>query len=124
MADPAELVQRYWFDVWGRYDLDALAEIITDPYVRHGPEGTRTSSVDDLRRDLIQYQRSLHKPDVTIHHQTVDGDMVWTSLTARGPSVDSGDVLVVSWLQLHRVEDDRLAEVWALYASGHDWGKR
>ena len=29
----------------------------------------------------------------------------------------------ISWLQVCRIEDDRIAEMWMLYALGLDWSK-
>jgi hypothetical protein len=119
----AQVVQRWWDEVWGAGDLDVVDEIIAPTYVRHGPTGTVTRDHAGLKDDLAQYFRVLHRPTVTLHDQAEAGDRVWTRLTVEGLNLETGEPRRMSWLQVHRLDHtDRIAETWFLYADGVVWG--
>lgn len=114
-------MERWWQEVWGEARLDLISELVCDRYVRHGAAGTVERDHEALRDDLEQYQRTLHRPEVTIGDMTVDDDKVWTRVTMRGVNIETGDLRTVSWLQLHRLDGGRIAESWMLYANDIDW---
>lgn len=119
--EPADLVARYWNEVWGNGDLDLVGELFAQPYVRHNRNGSKSLSHDDVRRDLVQYWRTLRSPRVQIDDQVVSNDSVWTRLTVRGVNADSGDETPVSFIQVARITGGRIAETWSLNAPDVDW---
>jgi hypothetical protein len=120
--DHADVVQRWLDEVWMGGDLDVVDELVAPRYVRHGPSGTVVRDRDELRDDLRQYFRVLHKPVITVDDKAVAGDRVWTRLTIEGVDLEAGDTRVMSWLQVFRIDDDgRIAESWLLHATGVDW---
>ena len=120
-VDPIRVVEQWQERAWGNCDLDAVDELTTDPLVRHGPSGTEHRTHAQLKHDLRQYQRALGKPEITVHDRTVDGDRVWSRVTMRGANLDTGEPRTLQWLQIHRVVDGRLSEIWSLYASDIVW---
>ena len=40
---PAEIVDRYTDELYHRRNLDALDDLIADPFVRHEPDGSRVT---------------------------------------------------------------------------------
>lgn len=112
---------RYWNEVWGNGDLDLVGELFGQPYVRHNRNGSKSLTHDDVRRDLVQYWRTLRSPRVQIDDQVVSGDRVWTRLTVRGVNADSGDETPVSFIQIARVAGGLIAETWSLNAPEVDW---
>jgi len=120
--EPVEVVARWQERAWSECDLSAVDELVAEPFVRHGPTGTATRTHAELKKDLRQYQRALGKPTITVHGRVADGDRVWSHVTLRGASIDSGDLRTVERLQIHRVVDGRIVEVWSLYATDVDWG--
>lgn len=119
--DPVAVVGRWLDRGWGECDLSAVDELIAEPFVRHGPGGTATRTHAELKQDLLGYQRALGKPTITVNGRIADGDRVWSHVTLRGVSIDTGDLRTVERLQIHRVVEGRIVEVWSLYATDVDW---
>lgn len=119
--DAAELCRRWWEDVWEGGDIDALDEILTDPFVRHSSAGTVVDSRDAYKRLIRSAQRTFHRPVTTIDDFEISGSRVWTRATSRGVNLDTGEQVVVSWLLLQRIEHGRIAEMWVLTARDVDW---
>ena len=119
--DPIRVVEQWQERAWGQCDLAAVDELTVDPVLRHGPSGTQRRSHEEYKRDLRAYQRALGKPELVIHDRVADGDRVWSRLTMRGANMDTGEPRTLDWLQIHRVENGRIAEIWALYATDVKW---
>lgn len=120
-TDPIGVVEQWQARAWGECDLSAVDELAADPVVRHGPSGTQLRSHDELKRDVCNYQRALGRPDIDVCDRVLDGDRVWSRVTIRGVSVDAGEARTLHGLQIHRVVDGRIAEIWALYANDVEW---
>lgn len=123
-SDPSELVRivEQWQErAWGEFDLTAVDELMADPVLRHGPSGTDHRTHDDLKHDLKQYQRTLCKPAIVVQDRVVDGDCVWSRTTMNGHNLETGEPRTLQWLQIYRIADGRIAEIWGLYASDVDW---
>lgn len=119
--DPITVVEQWQARAWCEYDLSAVDELAADPMVRHGPSGTVERSHSDLKQDLRQYQRTLCKPMITVHDRVLQDDKVWSRITMRGHNMETGEPRSVQWLQIHRVADGRIAELWALYTTDVAW---
>lgn len=103
-------------------ELDVIDELVAEPYLRHGLEGTKLQSHDEFKADMRQYLRVHQRPQVTIADQAVTGDRVWSRVKTHGFNVETGDMATIWWIQIHRVDETgRLAEVWTLYSFDADW---
>jgi ketosteroid isomerase-like protein len=120
-ADPRDVVARYWDGLWRRHDLGVVDELIADPYVRHSSAGTRAVSRADFKRELTDAWRLLHDSTTTVEDQVADGDRVWTRATTQGVNLDTGNMSVVTWLTVHRLENGLIAESWTASLPGVDW---
>ena len=107
--------------MWRAGDLDVVHELCTDPYIRHTGTGSETLSLADYKKKLAQTQRVLRNATTTIDDEVVDGDKVWSRATSRGVNLEGDTANVITWMVIHRIEDGKLAEVWALTQSGIDW---
>ena len=115
------LIQRWFDEVWGEGRLDLIDELVTEPYVRHSQQGTVVRTRDEVKEDFVQYLRVLRHAVTTIDDQVVSGDRVWSRLTSKGVSPETGEPATVTWLQVNRVADGRLAETWVLFARDVNW---
>jgi hypothetical protein len=120
-SDPRALVARYWDGLWTRRDLGVVDELIGDPYVRHSAGGTRTVSRADFKREIAGAYRLLHDASTTIDDSTAAGDRVWTRATTKGVNLDTGEMSVLTWLTVHRIEGARIVESWTATLPGVDW---
>lgn len=119
--DPVSVVEQWQVRAWGACDLSVVDELAADPLLRHGPAGTEYRSHAELKRDLKSYQRALGAAEITVHDRIVDGDRVWSRTTMHGANMETGMPRTLQWLQIHRVVDGKLVEVWSLYASDVKW---
>jgi ketosteroid isomerase-like protein len=119
--DGRAIVGRYWDGLWRRRDLSVVDDLIGERYVRHSSAGTRSLTRAEFKRDLTQAWRLLHNADTTIEDQVCDGDKVWTRATTQGINLETGEMSVVTWLVVHRLEGGRLVEAWIASLPGVDW---
>lgn len=120
----ADVVRRYWDEMWGGADLSIIDELFTDPYVRHNRNGTSTISRTQLREDFKNYWASFgNAAQVAIDDLIAEGGRVFSRVTIRGLDGESGDARVVTFLQEARVVDGRMAESWSLTAPDVDWSR-
>lgn len=112
---------RRWYDIWRQDDLSVVDELCTDPYIRHTGMGTERLSLAEYKKKLAQTTRVLKGAVTTIDDFVVHGDKVWSRATSRGVNLDTVDTSVMSWIVVHRIEDGKLAEVWAATVAGVEW---
>ena len=120
-AEPESVVRSYWERIWLERDLDALEDLVSDPIVRHGPDGTETLTRRQLRQRLAGAFEAIRASEVSVHAVTADGDSVWIRLTLRGVSLATASAIPVAWMGQYRVSGGRIAEIWSLHQAGIDW---
>ncbi len=99
-----------------------IDEIIAEPYLRHGINGTKSQTHAELKSDMRQYLRVHQRPKVVIADQAVTVDRVWSRVKTVGLNVETGDLSTIWWLQVHRVDQTGcLAEVWTMYSFEAGW---
>jgi ketosteroid isomerase-like protein len=116
------LVARWWA-IYRDGDVDVLDELCTEPYTRHTSMGTERVSLADYRKRLLAAMEVVRGAVTTVDDQVVDGDRVWSRATSRGVNRTTDEPLVISWLAVHRIEGDRLAESWTTAVPGVDWAR-
>ena len=119
--DAQELVRRWWREIWGEGNLDAVDELCADPYIRHTSLGTERISLKDYKKRLAQTMHVLRGATTTIDDEVVDGDKVWTRATSRGVNLTTEDRQSLTWMVVHRIENGRIAETWAATLPGVEW---
>jgi SnoaL-like domain len=120
-SDPAVVINRWWNEVWGEARVELVDELVSETYISHGVDGTLVRTREELKGDLVQYQRVLYRPLTTIDDQVVAGDTVWSRLTSRGVNLETQEPITITWLSVSRMVEGRLAESWVLHAVGTDW---
>lgn len=118
---PVEIVEEWQRRAWGECDLSVVDELIAEPFVRHGVTGSARRTRAEVQHDLRQYQKALGKPIITVHDRVVDGDKVWSRTNMRGANLQTGEPRTIDFLQIHRVVDGRIVEVWTLHAADVEW---
>ena len=115
------VVRAYWERVWLERDLDALDDVVADRIVRHTAEGTETLPRQELRSRLAGVFDAVRASEVSFDAMTTEGTTVWVRLTLRGVSLATAAPMSLVWLAQYRIEDGRIAELWALHQPGADW---
>jgi steroid delta-isomerase-like uncharacterized protein len=110
-----------WFAELDRGNLDVVDELIAEEYVDHNPA---LPNLPPGREGVRQYVRILKAafPDAShmIEDVLAEGDKVMTRVTARGAFLGecigyqpNGNVIEISGIAVHRIENGRLVEHWA-----------
>ena len=115
------LSDRWWDEIWRDGDIDAVDELLTDPFVRHTSLGSMVSPRHEYKAMLAEIQRTLCRPETTIDDRVVAGDRVWTRATSHGLNLETSETTVVTWMLIQRIAEGRIAEHWVLTVRGVDW---
>src|ERR1700738_2852802 len=106
-------------EAFSKGNFDALDEVVAPDYVEHQPglgpdRAALKSNIAGLRAVFPAFT-------LTIEDQTVDGDMVWARLKARGTHggpffglAPTGKRIEVDVFDVIRVEDGMLVEHWGV----------
>ncbi len=113
--------QRWWDDIWRNGNLDAIDELFTDPFTRHTGTGSERTDLRAYKGRLSEFQRVLARAETVIDDRAVAGDRVWTRATSTGINRETGELSIVTWLIVQRIENDRIAEHWVATFPGVDW---
>ncbi len=113
--------QRWWDEVWRDGNLDAIDEIFTDPFTRHTGTGSERADLRAYKGRLSEFQRVMSRAETVINDRAVNGDRVWTRATSKGINRETGELSIVTWLLVQRIENDRIAEHWVATFPGVEW---
>ena len=120
-VDVAAIVDEWQTRAWGECDLDVVDELIAEPFVRHSLNGTATRSRDELKADVREYRKAFGQAVIEVRDRVVDGDKVWLRTTIRGANLHNGEPRTVDRMQIYRLDNGLIAEVWTLHASDVAW---
>jgi hypothetical protein len=118
-----EVVTLYTDVAWAGINIDIIDEIVADSVIRHGCAPlseleaksrnlTRAEAKERIRSAIERF------PDLsfTFHYRLVDGEFatdIWDSTYTDA----SGEKKVMSGIEVFRVVDGRITEVWNVYGS-------
>jgi len=118
MSDARALVRRYYDEVLGGRRAEVLDELLAPGFVGHGAGGASADPAD-YRAAVAATHAAFPDLHIRIEDQLADGDRVATRWTAEGTHrgaygglPPTGRRISVSAIHIHRVEGDRLAELW------------
>jgi hypothetical protein len=122
----ADVVRRYWNDLWGGADPALVDELFDDPYVRHNRNGTQRLKRAELKADFRRYWASFgNAPEVRIDRLDVGSNgHVWSRVNIRGRNRDTDAPVGVMFLHEARVDGGLIVETWTLTAAEVDWAKK
>lgn len=136
--EPRDIVASYVERVWNLGDSSAVVEYCADPYVRHDAGRSREMShAEQLKRVTGERKAGTAADGRSLHFETLllagDGrDVTWvwnmtgptgTELAASGVEAEVvGDDLRICGIEVFRVVDGRIAEVWNSPPMAGHWG--
>lgn len=121
MTGAERVVRDYWQKIWIDQDLSSLADLVTDPVIRHTSDGTRSLDLSALKNRISDALRTVCGSELTFDSLTVDGDKVWARITLKGTTLATMSTLTLTWMAEYRLEGERIAEMWVLHRSDLDW---
>jgi len=137
-GDARAIVAEYVERVWNRGDSSAVVELCADPYVRHDAGRSRMMShADQLHRVTSEREMGTAADGRSLRFETLllagDGqDVTWvwnmtgptgTELAESGVTAEVvGDELRICGIEVFRVVEGRIAEVWNSPPMAGHWG--
>jgi steroid delta-isomerase-like uncharacterized protein len=118
MSDARALVRRYYDEVLSGGRMEVLDELLAPGFMSHGGGGVIANG-DGYRSAVAATRAAFPDLEVRIQDQFADGDRVATRWIAEathqgvyGGVPPTGLRVTVSAIHIHRIEGDRLAELW------------
>jgi steroid delta-isomerase-like uncharacterized protein len=117
-------IRRYADEIWGQGNLDAIDEVFSPDFVRHGPEieGGDIRGREGFKQLVTMYRTAFPDLRVPIEAQVGSGDTVvtrWTvSGTNRGPLLGldpTGMSAQLGGMWMHQFTGGQIAEEWVTY---------
>ena len=113
------LVRRYFEEVWGRGNVDAIDDLLAEGYVDHdAPPGFPKDR--EAQKQVVAYMAGSAEDKVlTIHEVVSQGDLVavrhqseWTQRGDFFGFPGDGKRLTLKGIDFYRVHDGRIVESW------------
>ena len=136
--EPRDIVANYVERVWNLGDSSAVVDYCADPYVRHDAGRSRVMShAEQLERVTSERAAGTAADGRSLHFETLvlagDGrDVTWvwnmtgptgTALAASGVQAEVvGDELRICGIEVFRVVEGRITEVWNSPPMAGHWG--
>jgi predicted ester cyclase len=115
-----EFIRHYLVEVYGNRRLEAVGDYIGDPQIRHVGGGTSTLSLAASTERIAGFFEAYSELDFWPVILVADDDIVtcvWNAnLTTR-----AGATLEFSAIELFRIADGRIVEVWNTEPSAGHW---
>lgn len=105
---------------FGRGNLQVIDELV-DPNVVEHQYNIKPATREGIKECIRMLHRAFPDFNVTMQHETVDGDLAWGHFTARGtqtgplgPFPATGKAIEINVFDLARVRGDRIVEHWGV----------
>jgi len=119
---PAEIVDRYTDELYHQRNLDALDDLVSDPMVRHEPDGTRvTLTLEEAKLRVASFHQQFRSMRFTNRKIVQDQESVAAAYEADLVDQDGG-VVTICGVEIFTVRSGRITEVWNPPAGNGSWG--
>jgi steroid delta-isomerase-like uncharacterized protein len=122
------LVLRYFEEIWDKGNLDAIDELFTTNFVRHGPTATEgeVRGLEEFKGLVSMYRSAFPDLRVPIEDLVAEGDRVVSRWRTRGTHqgelmgiTPSGNQASVTGIIIDRISGGKIEEEWADYDTLH-----
>ncbi len=110
-----EVLQHWYNNMWGKTDFDLIPSIAAAKYLRHDITGANNLMPSESYRDMLKPVLGHLEVEAFTYYLVCEGDYVG----ALGRYLLPGDKQW-DWVQLFRVQDQRLVETWLAGMGGTD----
>ena len=119
---PAESVDRYTDELYHQRNLDALDDLVSDPMVRHEPDGTRvTLTLEEAKVRVASFHQQFRS--MRFNNSKIVQDQESVAAAYEADLVDQdGGVVTICGVEIFTVRSGRITEVWNPPAGNGSWG--
>lgn len=122
------LVRRYFEEIWDKGNLDAIDELFSIDFVRHGPTGTEgeVRGLEEFKALVSMYRSAFPDLRVPIEDLIAEGERVVSRWRTRGTHqgelmgvAPSGNQASVTGIIIDRISGGKIEEEWVDYDNLH-----
>ncbi|MFD1535579.1 ester cyclase [Nonomuraea guangzhouensis] len=111
MTDDVRAVGWRMYEAFNTHDFGAAESIFAADFVSH-PLGT--TGAESVTRSWTRFHERFPDVEVVVEDMLVDGDKVAVRTTLRGIPADAAGQRPPTMLEIFRVQDGRIAELWGV----------
>jgi predicted ester cyclase len=118
--DPAQVVRRYYDEVFGLRNLEALEELTAPDFTGYSP-GYGAFTIEDMRRSIVREYADMPEDETIVEEQIVAGDRVvtrwryrWRHTTSIFGEPPSGEWVEMAGIHIDRVAGGRIVDRWEI----------
>lgn len=111
MTDDVRAVGRRMYEAFNTHDFGAAETIFSADFVSH-PLGT--TGAESVTRSWTRFHERFPDVQVVVEDMLVDGDKVAVRTTLHGIPADAAGQRSPTMLEIFRVRDGRIAELWGV----------
>ena len=118
--EPAQVVRRYYDEVFGQRHLEALDEVIAPDFTGYA-FGYGPFTIEVMRRSIALEHATMPEDETIVEEQIVAGDRVvtrwryrWKHTASLFGEEPSGDWLEMEGVHIDRVADGKIVERWEI----------
>ena len=111
MTDDVRAVGQRMYEAFNTHDFGAAENIFAADFVSH-PLGT--TGVESVTRSWTRFHERFPDVQVVVEDMLIDGDKVAVRTTLRGIPADAAEQRPPTMLEIFRVRDGRIAELWGV----------
>jgi predicted SnoaL-like aldol condensation-catalyzing enzyme len=118
MRSPREVVELYNHELWNKRRYELAEELIAETVVRHEVGAVRTLTFDQARQRVVDTWNKVRHLEFTLLKVIADEELVSIVYECHTTPMQ-GRETVTSSIEVYRVVDGRICEVWNVaYAPG------
>ncbi|MCM3882157.1 nuclear transport factor 2 family protein [Frankia sp. R82] len=121
MRSPREVVELYNYELWNNQRYELAAELIGETVVRHEIGGVRTISHAEAVARVVDTWAMVKHLTFVLLQVIADGDRVCIVYECHAERAAGEPVSVTSSMEIFRVVDGRIREVWNMAYTKGRW---
>ncbi|GAA0228500.1 ester cyclase [Haladaptatus pallidirubidus] len=109
-----KLVRRDAEEIWSKGKTEIIDEIYDEDFVLHDPSSPNEEQGREEYREYVEtFRRAFPDARYRVDIELAEDDLVSLRYTARG--THEGERVTVSGMEMYRVEDGNIVEMWTNY---------
>jgi predicted SnoaL-like aldol condensation-catalyzing enzyme len=116
MGDPTrtarEVVELYNLSVWNERDFDVADELVADTMIRHEVGSGHALTRDQIRKGIEDFQAQFDKLHWDLNLVVAGDDGEHVAVVYDGTMTKGGDKAHVAGMEVYRVVDGEITEIW------------
>ena len=112
MKTAREVVELYNYELWNKQRYELADELISETWLRHEIGSVTTLTRAEAKQRVIDRWSIADRLEFRLLHTITEGELVTIIYEAHVMPKGGGDEIVASSIEVYRVVDGQICEVW------------